>query len=127
MLIFIIEDVPISEDIYSTATAAYIHERVELAKYILIGLSGAFVLMSFAAVLVIVYRNIVKPITELTDQIMKPHKANINKFVEEVHKKRTIKANKLKKQRNCFKNCCKGENNVDEVDELRFQFTRFFS
>ena len=97
MLIFIIEDVSISEDIYQQATAGFIYEVVEKAKYVIIGASVSFILLNIAVVFVVVYINIVKPITELTDQIMKPQKANINKFVEKVHRKRAVKASKLKK------------------------------
>jgi|TARA_B110000285_G_C14930275_1_gene517001 hypothetical protein len=55
MLIFIIEDVQVSEDIYSDATAGYIHEMVERAKYTLIGFCGASVLFNFTVVLIIMY------------------------------------------------------------------------
>ena len=76
-----------------------------------------------------------RPITELTDQIMKPEKMDkdefkesIAKFVEKVHRNRN---NNIKKQKKsavrCFKCFSRSNNRVDEVDELRFQFTRFFS
>ena len=67
MLIFIIEDVHISEDIFSDATAGFIYQVVEKAKLGIIGASAAFVVFNIAVVFIIVYYNIVKPITELTD------------------------------------------------------------
>jgi hypothetical protein len=72
MLIFIIEDVAISENIYSDATWAYVHIVVEQAKYYIIGLGGVLVFVNFLVVFLLIYIIVVIPVTELTDQIMKP-------------------------------------------------------
>lgn len=70
MLIFLIEDVAISENLYSDATAEFIHENVERAKLYFIGLSVALILFNFIFVLILIFLTVVKPVTELTDQIM---------------------------------------------------------
>jgi hypothetical protein len=67
MLIIIIEDVSISENIYSDATSAHIHTYVELAKLYLIGLSVALIILNFMFVLMLIYITVVKPVSELTD------------------------------------------------------------
>jgi hypothetical protein len=67
MLIFIIEDVSVSENIYSDATALYIHTEVEKFKFYLGGFAIACLTMNFIIVFNLIYFVIVVPVKELTD------------------------------------------------------------
>ena len=67
MLIFIIEDVSVSENIYSNATALYIHLEVEKAKFYLLALACVIIIFNFLVAFNLVYFVIVVPVRELTD------------------------------------------------------------
>ena len=72
MLIFVIEDVSISEDIYSDAIALFVSRIVLKVKYYLLGLALFCVIFNYFIVFLVVNRIIVLPIRQLSDQILMP-------------------------------------------------------
>ena len=72
MLIFVIEDVSVSEDIYSDAIALFVSRIVLKVKYYLLGLALFCVIFNYFIVFLVVNRIIVVPIRQLSDQILMP-------------------------------------------------------
>ena len=67
-----IEDVSISEDIYSDAIALFVSRIVLKVKYYLLGLALFCVIFNYFIVFLVVNRIIVLPIRQLSDQILMP-------------------------------------------------------
>ena len=63
MLLFLIEDVAISEDIYSDSVALFANIEVSKFQYVLIGMSAAIILYLVLFVLVLIMLQVVVPIT----------------------------------------------------------------
>jgi predicted PurR-regulated permease PerM len=115
MLVFIIEDVAISQDIYSDALAYFVNLEVENFEFRIMGLSVGIIVYLVVFVLVLIRLSVVGPITELTDQIMNPKKSDkMEKFVQDI-------------QRRVKRNSLKNSERIDEVEQLRILFSQFFS
>jgi hypothetical protein len=85
MLVFIIEDVSISQDIYSDALAYYVNLEVAKFEFAIMGLSVGIIVYLVIFVLVLIRLSVVGPIKELTDQIMNPKKSDkTEKFVQDI-------------------------------------------
>ena len=67
MLVFIIEDVSISQDIYSESLAYFVNLEVSKFEFGIMGLSGGIIMYLVVFVLVLIRPSIDGPITELTD------------------------------------------------------------
>ena len=69
-----IEDVGLSDQIYSMSTAYFLQIRVQLLKFGMIGICLFLMFLLVNGNLILIYFIIVRPIKQLTQQINNPHR-----------------------------------------------------
>lgn len=135
LIIFIIEDVKISEHIYFEATKIFVFERVSLFNTQIMGFAFVWMIVLILFVLILNHICLISPITKLTDQIMNPGKSGeMEKFIKQIQDQ--AYKEKKKKEKDLLKKkpferipCCKWMylEKVDEIHALRVLFSTFFS
>lgn len=86
MIMFIIEDVTNSEDIYYQSTVVYIEQILSRFQIDIIGIFAVLTIYSLIAILFVIKRRVVNPISELTDIVQNGGKSqkNIDKFISKI-------------------------------------------